>query len=189
MEVTYQLEREDYWQYSKFVVSRVPALKRQSVLRFFVTPGILSLDLWLFHVGGYWVWTLIFTVALFGLWAVFLLWSQQRGLKVQLEARIGSIGLHTMQLAPDGFREQNAVMECFVKWSKVTEIAESPQVLVFFLGPRFAFIVPKRAFPSPEQAQAFLQTARAYRDGLASGTAPVLPPTGQVWPPPPQRLV
>ncbi len=187
VEVTYQLDKHDYLQYNKFVINRVPALKRQVLLRFLLVPGIISAELFFLRLPALSFLLIVLAVAV--VWSGFLFWTQQRGVIAQTLARPGAVGLHTSLLLPEGLREQTSVLEARVKWQNITEIAESPQMIVLFISPRYGFIVPKRAFPSPEQAQAFLQTARAYRQSALDGTAPVLPPVSVSWPPAPQRML
>lgn len=57
------------------------------------------------------------------------------------------------------------------------------------MSQRFGLIVPKRVFPTPEQAQAFLETAQAYRKSALDGTLPLLPSIPETWPPAPQRII
>jgi hypothetical protein len=187
VELTYQLDKNDYLQYNKFVINRVPALKRQMILRFLLVPVIISLELFFLHLPVLNFLLIVLGVAV--VWSGFLIWTQQRGVIAQTLARPGAVGLHTILLLPEGLREQTSVLEARVKWQNITEIADSPQVIVLFIGPRYGFVVPKRAFPTPEQAQAFLQTAQAYRQSAIYGTAPELPPVPASWPPAPQRLL
>jgi len=188
MEVTYQLERDDYWQYNTFVIGRVPALKRQTIISAIIFPAIITFDLWLTHIvsAG---WLIASAIAVCVLWVAFLMWTRKRAYLKTVEAKPGSLGLHTLSLGADGVREQSDVMEGRVKWPKVSEVAQNKHLIVFFVGPRYGFIVPKRAFPTPQQAQAFLETAQAYRASALNGTAPVLPPVPETWPPAPQRIL
>ncbi len=149
---------------------------------------IALFDLWAFHMGSMW-WNVWIGAAVFGFWLALTTWSRKRAYWKLTEATPGSIGLHTLALGPDGIHEQNTVKETIVKWPKVTEIAESPQLVVFFLSPRYGFLIPKRAFPTADGMQAFLETARAYHKSALDGTAPILPEIGASWPPAPQRLV
>lgn len=187
MEVTYQLERADYWQYNKFVVGRVPALKRQALLQMFVLPAVLALELKTLHVSLLVYGLLVLILA--AVWNLYLLWVRRRTVNAQTDARPGSIGLHTLALGKDGIREQSSVMETFVRWSKVTEIAENTHSLILFFGPRIGYLVPKRAFPTAEGMQAFLETARTYHKSALDGTEPILPEFSPSWPPAPQRMI
>lgn len=186
MEITFQVERRDYLDYNKFAVSRLPALKRQGLLRLLFLPALLALEFQFLHLSLL-VCVLLILVITAG-WTAFLLWGQRRGVIALAEARPGAIGLHTLALGPEGFQEQSSVMATIVKWPKVTEITESKELIVLFLGPRYGFLVPKRAFQTSGQAQVFLETVRAYHKGALDGTAPLLPDAASSWPPPPQRM-
>ena len=187
MEITYQLEREDYLQYNRFVINRVPALKRQAVLRFLIVPAILSVEFRFLPMPLLFYGLLVFSTTV--IWIVFLLWTQRRAVIALTLARPGAVGLHTLSLQPDGLREQTSVLEARVKWQHITEVAQSPQMIALFLGPRYGFLVPKRAFQNPQQAQAFFETAQAYRRSALDGTTPILPPIAESWPPAPQRII
>ena len=187
MEITYQLEREDYLQYNRFVINRVPPLKRQAILRFLTVPVIFAVEFLFLHLPLLFYGLIVFSATV--LWIAFLLWSQRRAVIALTLARPGAIGLHTLSLQPDGLREQTSVLEARVKWQNITEVAQSPQMIALFLGPRYGFLVPKRAFPTPEQAQVFLETAQAYRQSALDGTAPDLPFLPESWPPAPQRII
>ena len=188
MEITYQLEKSDHLQFNQFVINRVPALKRQMLLRFFGLPALISAELYVFHLAL--VPYLLSAVAVTAGWIAYLWWAQRRVVTVQAQARPGAIGLHTVSLQPDGLYNQTAALDTRAKWQNITEVAENPQMIVLFLSPRFGFIVPKRAFADPAQAQAFFELARAYRQGVLDGTQPMLPPALPVsWPPAPQRIL
>jgi len=186
MEVTYQLERQDYLDYSKFVIGRVPTLRRQFFLQMIVIPTIIAVDLWFMHIT--WVAFALIVLVQAVIWNAFLFWARRRAVIAQTAARPGAIGLHTLALILDGVREQTSVIEALVRWTKVTEIAESAQLIVLFFSPRYGFIVPKRAFPTAEGAQAFLETARAYQQSALNGTTSKLPELSPAWPPAPQRI-
>lgn len=186
MEVTYTLDQKDYLQFNRFVVNRVPALKRQAFLRFFFLPALIAVELYIAHIP--WLPALVIVCAVAAAWTAYLLWAQRRAVITQMQARVGAIGLHTVSLQPDGLYSQTSVIDTRVKWQNITEIADNSQMILLFLSPRYGFIVPKRAFADPAQAAAFLETARAYRQSASDGTQPMLPPMPVSWPPAPQRI-
>lgn len=186
MELTYTLEKNDYLYFNGFVINRVPALKRQMVLRFVFLPALIALEAYFVRASLPWF---LLSVAVFtGIWAGYLLWAQRRAITVQAQSRPGALGLHTVSLQPDGFYTQSSVLDTRAKWLNITEIADSPQMIILLLSPRFGFIVPKRAFAGPAQAAAFLETAQAYRQSAYDGTQPMLPSIPASWPPAPQRI-
>lgn len=186
MEITYALEKNDHLQFNRFVINRVPALRRQAFLRFFFLPALIAVELYVAHLP--WLPFLVTLGAVTAAWVAYLLWAQRRAVVTQAQARVGAIDLHTVSLQPDGFYSQSAAIDTRVKWQNITEIADSPQMILVFLSPRFGFIVPKQAFADPAQAAAFLETARAYRQSAYDGTQPTLPQIPASWPPAPQRI-
>ncbi len=187
MEVTYTLEKNDYLQHNWFVINRVPALKRQTLLRFLSVPLLNLAALYVFPLPP--TLYLLDALGITALWAGYLWWAHRQTIITQARARIGAIGLHTVSLQPDGLYNQTSVLDTRAKWQNITEVVDSPQMIVIFLSPRYGFIVPKRAFTNPAQAQAFLETARAYRQSVWDGTQPALPPIPASWPPAPQRIL
>lgn len=187
MEVIYQLEREDYWQNHQANFERVPGWKWKTYLLPLVLPGYVMYALWIFHVGAF-GWQLLIGAATYGLFIALISWARKRVYMKTIEGNPGALGLNTLALGLEGIRQQSPVLEAGVKWPKVTEIAESPHLIVLFLGPRNGFFVPKRAFPNAEGAQAFLETARAYRSSSLNGTMLRLPEIQPSWPPAPERL-
>ena len=188
MEITYQLEKNDYLNYFWFATKRVPALKRQMLLRFFGLPLFNLAALYIFPLSL--VPYLLNAFGVAAVWIAYLWWAQRQAVITLAQSRPDSFGLHTLSLQPDGLYNQTSVLDTRVKWRNITEVAENPQMIVLFLSPRFGFIVPKRAFADPAQAQAFFELARAYRQGVLDGTQPMLPPALPVsWPPAPQRIL
>ena len=187
LEVTYTLEKNDYLQFNRFVIRRVPALKRQAFLRFFFLPALIAFELYIAHMPL--LPFLVVLCAVTAAWIAYLVWAQRRAVITQAQARPGALGLHTVSLRPDGLYNQTAVQDTRVMWQNITEVADSPQIIALFLSPRFGFVVPKRAFADPAQAAAFLETARTYCRSAYDGTQPALPSAPASWPPAPQRIL
>ncbi len=187
VEVTYALENSDYLRFNKFVINRTPALKRQMLLRFLGLPALIAVEVYFIHLPPalYLPFVLVFSAA----WIAYLWWAQQRAVTVQAQLRPGVLGLHTVSLQPDGLYNQTTILDTRVKWQNITEVADSPQMIVLFLSPRYGFIVPKHAFADPAEASAFLETAQAYRRSASDGTLPSLPARTPSWPPAPQRML
>jgi len=83
--------------------------------------------------------------------------------------RLNSDGV--CQLRPEG--------ETFTAWTQIAWVLEHQQD-IYFGRARASFFVPRTAFASPEQAQAFLEAARKYWKNPGG-------PDETVWPPPPRR--
>lgn len=97
----------------------------------------------------------------------------------------------TVSLSAKGVRQVNMQADSLIWWTALLEVGESTTQIMFFTDVNRAYLVPKRAFSSLAEAQAFLGKARLYREAALNGqTLPDDAPavdTG-VWPPPPQSV-
>jgi hypothetical protein len=50
-------------------------------------------------------------------------------------------------------------------WTGVRQVGETPRTILLWLNPYQAVIVPRAAFASPAEAEAFLELARAHTVG------------------------
>lgn len=187
MEITYPLERLDYWRFTQAAIRRVSALRRQVITRYLFLPIIFAVEFSFLHVGPalYVTFLILATV----LWACFVAWTQKRVAMRAPDQVPGALGLHTMRLEAGGFRVQSLYIESSVNWEKLLDVAESADLFLFLISPHYGFIVPRRVFGTSDQAQAFLQTARAYWQAARDGTTPILPQaTGTSWLPMPRTM-
>ena len=189
MELTYQCERDDYWAYYQLVTRRLPPWKRFDFIPVFALSVLIAYDHWKPNTPGGLLFAAASGIAFFSMLIVVQLWREKEAFLKVTELRPGTIGLHTILLHSKGLDLHGSVMETRVRWAKVTELKQNDKLLVFFISQRFGFIVPKHAFQTPEQAQAFVGTAQAYRKSALDGTPAVLPSIPETWPPAPQRIV
>jgi hypothetical protein len=103
-------------------------------------------------------------------WLIWLVLVQFRTWKDG--ARHGILGEHTITLTPEALRERTAVNEGTAAWKGIYRIDANASYLFIYLQPEMAHVIPRRAFPTPEAAEEFLATARAY---YAAAVAPVSP--------------
>lgn len=75
----------------------------------------------------------------------------------------GILGAHTIVIDPEGVTERSAVGESRTTWSGVEKIDDDGQNIYLYTGPLVAHVIPKRAFRTPDDADAFLQSAQGYR--------------------------
>ena len=75
----------------------------------------------------------------------------------------GQLGRHRLVLGEDGLTESTAVGESRTSWSGVDRVEQSADYIYIYTSPAAAHVVPKRAFPNPEQAEAFYRLSQARR--------------------------
>lgn len=112
MEVTYQLEREDYWQFNKFVINRVPALKRQVIFNLLL-PGVIWLGaFWVLHfpLAVY----IFLNLVLWVCWPLYYFPEMKRATIKRAEMVPGALGQHTLTICPERLRQTSLVSESAV---------------------------------------------------------------------------
>jgi hypothetical protein len=93
-------------------------------------------------------------------------------------------GSHRLLLASDGFYVITPDAQTFFRWGAVRELVHTPERVFFFIGEREVQIVPRRAFASEDDFEAFVDLACRYHDGRDSPVVDARP----VDPAPPDAL-
>ena len=75
----------------------------------------------------------------------------------------GVLGPHTIVIDAEGVTERSAVGESRTTWNGIERIDDDSQNIYLYTGPLVAHVIPKRAFRTREDADAFLQSAQGYR--------------------------
>jgi hypothetical protein len=74
------------------------------------------------------------------------------------------LGQHTLQITETGVRSVGPAGEAFLKWSAIERIYNEPaHVFIGMVGGQRYYIVPKRSFPNPSDAETFVSQATALR--------------------------
>lgn len=152
----------------------------------------------LVFVGGLWAvldsWlrtgriqlSLVFPLAVIAwLFSRFLLPTRKRAANLAMQ-QPGLLCEHTIAISPIWFFEKTAVNETKIAWKTLQSIEEDADYHFFFIAKVNAFIVPKRAYSSLAEAQAFLDKSRQYWEAAKTGQPLPEIKEGEVWPPPPR---
>lgn len=92
----------------------------------------------------------------------------------------------TIQLLPRHFAWKRRLSSNLIPWKDVTDILETGDHICFCQNIPTAVVVPKSAFPDPQQARAFVEQAEHYwRRGTGRKDPSALNALG-VWPPAPR---
>src|SRR5262249_36003484 len=78
--------------------------------------------------------------------------------------RQGVLGEHAITLTPEALQERTPVNDSKFAWRGLFRIDSTPEHIFIFVQPNAAHIIPRRAFATPAEADAFLATARSYYD-------------------------
>jgi hypothetical protein len=75
----------------------------------------------------------------------------------------GQLGRHRLVLGEESLSESTAVGESRTAWVGVDRVEQSPDYIFIYTTPSAAYVVPKRAFSDPQQAEAFYQLSRSRK--------------------------
>ena len=174
MDVDYELTREDLYAFqwrAAFQSARSRRARRVPYLLW-----LLAILLWAIvpAIGpdGFTLSRVSFTFIVVSLLVTFLFqwcleqWLVRHAIRQLLKDERpdrGQLGRHRLVLGEDGLTESTAVGESRTSWSGVDRVEQSADYIYIYTSPAAAHVVPKRAFPNPEQAEAFYRLSQARR--------------------------
>lgn len=159
MKITYDLNQEDFWQFNKYAVMRIPSFRRNLIGNLIAPPFVGAIVL--SELGIPFIFTASITLILFATTSLLLLVITRRQIKNLLDDS-SQLGKHTMTIDLQGLREKNAVSDSAVSWSGVKDITENNDYIYIFIAPHIANVIPKRAFGRSEDARAFFEQAEKF---------------------------
>lgn len=69
---------------------------------------------------------------------------------------------HNLKIDSEGVSAKGQVSEGSIRWSGVLDIIETKEYFFIFVDTAMGFIIPKRVFSSPADADQFLNTAKSF---------------------------
>ncbi len=122
-----------------------------------VWPGWSKVERVLFVIGMGLLWLIGYPL--------YYKWAIKRNIrKIYSQSESKSVlGEHTIAIEPEGVAERSGVHESRIAWSGIERIEDGGQYIYLYIGPLHAYVIPKRAFKTDTDAEAFLQQAQAYR--------------------------
>lgn len=190
MEITYDLTPDDLWQYQLYYRRHKAPIRLPFLYAFAVIGGAVYLAA-IYVAGDSWIkyhqpqWALLFyLVAMPFFFARFLPATKSCAVKI-MSKMPGFFCEHHVGISPEWLAEKTSVNDTKIAWIALHSLDEDKSYFYFFLSKTVAFIIPKRAFTSHSEAQAFLNVSRRYWDAAKMGT-PVAAEETVVWPPAPR---
>jgi hypothetical protein len=161
-QVTFALTLRELADYNRWCFRNVPALKRQRMVRILVAVAIGFYLYW--NSDFYWVVFGFTTVPIIILGTAYILWDELHVIRTQAKQNPWLLEQQSARIQESGLHVETTLASAEYKWPKITRIVDTGTLLLFFLTDRMAYSIPKRAFDSPTQAQAFYEKAIDYRD-------------------------
>ncbi len=161
MEVRFYLTGEDVWNFTKYSLFRA-----RTFLPLGLIFGILILLGLLFGPNDptsavFSVFPFLIALLIVVLLLAILLRRSAHGKTAQYLALQGE---QTITLRPDGFHLRNNFMDALIFWRAVKSITADQHNLYFLVQSNriVAHVIPRRAFASPQAAEAFLSQAQSW---------------------------
>ena len=174
MEVEYELTRDDLYAFQWRAVFESP--RGRHARRLVYLGWLLAIVLYAFvpAIGphGITLSRVSVTFIVTSLVIVYLLqwsldrWLVRRAIRQLLETERpdrGQLGRHRLLLDEDGLTERTAVGESRTRWAGVDRVEQSRDYIYIYTSSAGAHVIPRRAFASPEQADAFYRLSQARR--------------------------
>ena len=197
LEVTYELTADDLWQYNQYYLQHKAPFRSLLIsnssliiklglgffgLMLFLSFGISVVALLQHHSPD---WVMLLSPIALVLAVPRLLPPSKKRIAKAASQQPGFLREHSVTISPEWLAEKTTVNDTKIAWITLPSLEEDKSHFFFFLSKTVAFIIPKRAFSSPVEAQAFLDRSRRYWQAAKNGT-PVTAEDQAVWPPAPR---
>lgn len=117
---------------------------------------------------------LVFFAILLGIFFSFVLFSKHKRLKT-LQAHINRIGPQTITITPELITITLSHSRLEHQWLAFNYFSESPNLYLLYLSSSSTLIIPKRAFASPAERDAFRVLAQAITPPSARAFPVIIP--------------
>lgn len=161
MEVRFYLTGEDVWNFTKYSLFRTRTfLPAGIILGILLLLGLLS---GLNDPTSLFFSILSFLIVIF-LLLFFLSILLRRSASGRTAQYLALQGEQTITLRPDGFHLRNNFMDALIFWRAVKSITADQHNLYLLVHANrmVAHVIPRRAFASPQAAEAFLGQAQSW---------------------------
>ena len=161
MDLTYDISREDYWEFNKFYLTRSRHLRLRIGFTALIVASTCFLLLTLFEATPFKfavVWACITGM----LYVPFAYWNCKRTV-MRIPSKGGTmLGEHHLKIGSDGVFGKSKAGEGLIRWSGVMDIIETKKYVFMFMDTTVAIIVPKRVFANSADMVQFLITATSF---------------------------
>ena len=196
LEVTYELTADDLWRFNQYYLRHKTPYKAILI----TNPSLITKIGFALLCFGILVeigdsviavlqhhspdWAMLVCFAVLAIVIPTLLPPSKKRIAKAASKQPGFLCEHVTTISPEWFAERTFVNETKIAWTTILSL-EDDQSYFFFLSKNIGFIIPKRAFSSPAEADAFLNMARRYWDAAKTRTPPTAEDTA-IWPPAPR---
>ncbi len=176
MEVQVKLEHDDLMAFNMFVLEHSDVVRKYRQKSVVCTATTVAL-MWAIIMGSLYIIDIIETAIESAAYSVILtaifvpaflildrvLTKRRLTRYISEGADRSMLSSKTYSVTGDGIAFQGEFGSGRSTWKAVEDVVEADQHILVFLGKQRAYLFPKRAFPTPEEAKRFLELAREYK--------------------------
>lgn len=161
MTINYELTKQDYIDFNMHHIATSPTMKRALFIQRFILPILfLVLPIFLIQITDIplWYWFSVLGTASV-LWIVLYPKSVNRSVAKRISKMIsegsatGIVGTHCLSLTEQGIVDKTEYSE--TRYHVIERIEESEKHIFIYVSAVMAYIIPKRVFPTSDEADEF----------------------------------
>ncbi len=156
MQVEFDLNKEDYWQYNLYIY-----YKRKTKFGTFNKILLIVCGFWFFWIG-------LITGSLFGMLAIIIFGFLLMFILIKTSVYLAvsnsksTLGNYHISIGPEGVNAKTQHRTILTTWSGIYDVASDRSYIYLFYDNNFAHLIPKRAFATPDDALKFEKLATVY---------------------------
>lgn len=153
MNVKVDINKNDYWNYNKFMVKTIKKFTHAFIVNMMIMPFTALVVLIMLKVSI--LFTILGTILGGVIGDLFLIGVTKRQVFKELKKKEEILGKHTFEIYKQNLKEITSKGDKLYLWSNIKDVDENKDYIYIFLGGVEAKIIPKRCFESGEEAKRF----------------------------------
>lgn len=178
MRVDYEVTIDDLLAFNLYHFNHSPTMKRQVLLGQIIFSVMIIIGFgWIIYSNNVQGLPALIIAGIGALFIALFVAIYPRSVRSSVRKRIkklaeegrntGMIGKQTMILAPDQITVTTEAGTSTYKWTAINKIETTAEWVFIYNTAISAFTIPRRAFPSDDACQTFIETVKAYHSGNA----------------------
>ncbi|KGM93650.1 hypothetical protein Z956_10915 [Clostridium botulinum D str. CCUG 7971] len=164
MNIDININKNDYWNYNKYLIKHMPRFTRSFILNMIMMP--ITMLIVMIMMKKSLVCTITVTIVIGAAADIFLIWIIKRQVDKTASKRDDILGNHKFELYNKGIKEISEVKNQMHTWKSIKDIKQDENNIYIFLGGLEANIIPKRAFETIDESKDFYDKCIKYYNGI-----------------------
>ncbi|NMO97187.1 YcxB family protein [Paenibacillus lemnae] len=160
MEVTVDLNKEDFWRFNRYVMFHLPKYR---VMMWAALAAIPVLSIVLLKFSGFgWVYSVVVGVLL-GILCDFLFVYRIKSRTMRMVKHTpGMLGERRITMDSSAIHEVTGKSQLRYPWNGIHELRRDEEYLFVFVNPLQAVIIPRRSFTNGEEEDSYIKAIEGF---------------------------